>query len=1187
MKKKLFGLVAALACAVGLVFAIAPAFAGTETTYYVSATGNDSNAGTQEAPFATVTKAAASTSQGDTVVLLTDITENASIAAGKTLTLDLSGHNITATSTESTVITNAGTLTIKDSTATGSYVPDASGDVSYTAGKIKGGKYGIDNKGNLTLEGGIITDNHSTSSNAVRGAGITVSASSAVVTMTGGLITENTTSGMGAGIGIYDSNNVAINVSGGAITKNIASSSGGGIHIKNGEAGNLNKLTVSGDAYISFNTGFIGGGIHAYGNYSEINVSGGTISYNTTPTGGNYGGGIRGESGATINISDGLITQNKSTDYPAGGVYCDGKLNITGGTIKNNNYNNAYTGSEVYMNFNSSAAVHEFSMSGGIIENENLSATEKVAYIKGGKDASNHLKLSISGTADIRGAVKIGYAEFLDTTSSISGGKFQGALTFASSAEGATIPKIVSGGIYTDTAAGYHESEKTFDLTPYVVMGKFVTPNDDEATKTAYPWMIDTLKVAQIGTTKYDTLDDAIDAAKGGTADKPVVIEILVNEVSFTKAPSNYTTIVGLTDADGNPATKITGTPGSAGSLYSAAVDYNNASSVGITFKNLVFHNFGKVTVSGKDTTVDNCLFYRDSPSGTDNKNQLIRAYGETMTFNKCVFKNEYNAFWNSDIFNDGVCTFTDCKFENLGCYNLQFMSDGSRGSFIITDCEFEGKLTIARSYTYVLIKDCAFLPSTSVNEVGLYPSNCVLKDCTFDPAYATSHGVRAKEAASFVDVSGCVVGNNGNLFDIFTATAGKVAIDAQYDTDGKLAAGLIITTVAPTSLAKDCASAQIGDSLYIVGYGDKVAATSNKLTGGLYYNNPVSYVADGYKVVPSGNASYPFEVVKKETPQEDVHEKVLVNEVAVDVSETIKDEDLVPVATAVAQAEIENIDKAVEEDEIIKASKTVEGSTINDQKIGEANLIVTTVTVNVEAVATATPTESKGYLEFTCTPTAVVTTYKDGEVTGIAVDVPVSNDYLNGEKIVVTLGCAGIVPEQVVHISAGYPTEVYALGSKASYENRTFSYDEQLGVVTLEITHFSTIEILGSAKYAAVIFEANAKDAKGSMVSQGMELGVETSLIANEFMREGYTFEGWNTKADGTGTAYADKASITISEDVTLYAQWKEVVAPTPTPEPTPTPVPGTGDSAPLGGIALFALLGVAGLAIARKRLV
>jgi uncharacterized repeat protein (TIGR02543 family) len=38
---------------------------------------------------------------------------------------------------------------------------------------------------------------------------------------------------------------------------------------------------------------------------------------------------------------------------------------------------------------------------------------------------------------------------------------------------------------------------------------------------------------------------------------------------------------------------------------------------------------------------------------------------------------------------------------------------------------------------------------------------------------------------------------------------------------------------------------------------------------------------------------------------------------------------------------------------------------------------------------------------------------------------------------------------------------------------------------------------------------------------------------------RDGYTFSGWNTAAGGTGTSYAAGGSLTISGNITLYAQW------------------------------------------------
>ncbi len=70
------------------------------------------------------------------------------------------------------------------------------------------------------------------------------------------------------------------------------------------------------------------------------------------------------------------------------------------------------------------------------------------------------------------------------------------------------------------------------------------------------------------------------------------------------------------------------------------------------------------------------------------------------------------------------------------------------------------------------------------------------------------------------------------------------------------------------------------------------------------------------------------------------------------------------------------------------------------------------------------------------------------------------------------------------------------------------------------------------------ITFDAN--DGKGTMGAQTVNPGVSAALLANTFTRADYDFAGWNTKADGTGTAYADKANITTNKNVTLYAQWK-----------------------------------------------
>lgn len=58
---------------------------------------------------------------------------------------------------------------------------------------------------------------------------------------------------------------------------------------------------------------------------------------------------------------------------------------------------------------------------------------------------------------------------------------------------------------------------------------------------------------------------------------------------------------------------------------------------------------------------------------------------------------------------------------------------------------------------------------------------------------------------------------------------------------------------------------------------------------------------------------------------------------------------------------------------------------------------------------------------------------------------------------------------------------------------------------------------------------------------------GKSYTLAANKFKRTGYTFAGWNTKKNGSGKTYKNKASVKNltkknGGTVTLYAQWKKV---------------------------------------------
>ena len=72
------------------------------------------------------------------------------------------------------------------------------------------------------------------------------------------------------------------------------------------------------------------------------------------------------------------------------------------------------------------------------------------------------------------------------------------------------------------------------------------------------------------------------------------------------------------------------------------------------------------------------------------------------------------------------------------------------------------------------------------------------------------------------------------------------------------------------------------------------------------------------------------------------------------------------------------------------------------------------------------------------------------------------------------------------------------------------------------------------------IVITYDANGGTGTLDAQTVKKGTEVTLSDNTFTREGYTFTGWNTVADGTGTPYADKAKVALTENITLYAQWE-----------------------------------------------
>jgi uncharacterized repeat protein (TIGR02543 family) len=163
--------------------------------------------------------------------------------------------------------------------------------------------------------------------------------------------------------------------------------------------------------------------------------------------------------------------------------------------------------------------------------------------------------------------------------------------------------------------------------------------------------------------------------------------------------------------------------------------------------------------------------------------------------------------------------------------------------------------------------------------------------------------------------------------------------------------------------------------------------------------------------------------------------------------------------------------------------------------------------------------------------------------------------------------------------------TSVKFIGNGFEFDNLTTS--------TLEQTPAPSLVFAKGLIGKTAQFLPGATDATGSMVAQASTTAA--NLSANRYQRSGYTFTGWNTAENGTGTTYGAGANFSFATDLTLYAQWQ--VAPTQTTTPTATPsaspaavlattgASGFGISLGLSASAVLITVGLLAIGIRRQQ--
>lgn len=171
--------------------------------------------------------------------------------------------------------------------------------------------------------------------------------------------------------------------------------------------------------------------------------------------------------------------------------------------------------------------------------------------------------------------------------------------------------------------------------------------------------------------------------------------------------------------------------------------------------------------------------------------------------------------------------------------------------------------------------------------------------------------------------------------------------------------------------------------------------------------------------------------------------------------------------------------------------------------------------------------------------------------------------------------------------IRPGYKFTGWAVSSKA----------DTLYDFTTPVTKPTTVYAIWQPNTLTITYDPNGGKGDKVDVEGEYDQPVPTTDKTNDWHKECAKLAGWNTKADGTGTAYTiqdgiltlDGKKVLAQEDMTLYAQWESQSCPTPKPVghvEVPTqpskrnPLATTGSSVlGLAAVGILILLAAVGL--------
>lgn len=164
------------------------------------------------------------------------------------------------------------------------------------------------------------------------------------------------------------------------------------------------------------------------------------------------------------------------------------------------------------------------------------------------------------------------------------------------------------------------------------------------------------------------------------------------------------------------------------------------------------------------------------------------------------------------------------------------------------------------------------------------------------------------------------------------------------------------------------------------------------------------------------------------------------------------------------------------------------------------------------------------------------------GTITGLASDT--TYDVSVDAEDTAELEAAGLYLQGDIQISGGEDidlTDYYQLTRNEDGTVNTSGLIEEgrLPTVTVTSTYSTEKPVVPTV---TLTYEPNG--GIGNSVQEGYkpeQTATIKSVTEVGFTRTGYTFTGWNTHIDGTGTSYQPGATLVMTENTTLYAQWQK----------------------------------------------